>query len=403
MSGLWRTDEDLARARWLRAQPAASASGNSPCLMTSTPTSKAAIADIAQCALEGKGDHILATRFLKRFVPDDIPWAHVDLSSATRRGGLAHVPTEITGFGARFALPSCWIIRRVMMEPYAAAAGRLAPAPARRRRAAAVLPHTAAQFARAIVMPNLKPPVTTTAQARAYRERILAALPAGSRSNPDDAVSHRRTDRRKWPWQEPAASSTAASSIPRVPPPIRMRASPTSAASMRCWRRWPSGLPLLVHGEVTHADVDVFDREARFIDEVLEPLRARLPHLRIVFEHVTTQAAVQFVRAQAQGVGATITPQHWPSTATRCSRAASVRISTACLFSSASATARRCSMPSRRAMRVLPRHRQRPACAQHQGASCGCAGIYSAHAALELYAEVFEEAGALHRLEAFAS
>jgi dihydroorotase len=163
-------------------------------------------------------------------------------------------------------------------------------------------------------------------------------------------------------------------------------------------------LPLLVHGEVTHSDVDVFDREARFIDDVLVPLRARLPQLRIVFEHVTTKAAVDFVRAQWSGVGATITPQH-------------LALNRNALFQGGI-------RPHHYCLPVLKRERDRMALldvviagdhrfflgtdsAPHARSAkenaCGCAGIYSAHAALELYAEVLEQAGALHRLEGFAS
>ena len=147
------------------------------------------VADVMQCAVDGKGDHILATRFLSRFVPEDIPWAHVDLSSATRSGGLAHVTTDVTGFGVRFALEL--LLRQDLAQRWGSRVTTL-----RLTRPddwhlhlrdgaalAAVLPFTAARFARAIVMPNLKPPITTTALARAYRERILAALPAGSISS----------------------------------------------------------------------------------------------------------------------------------------------------------------------------------------------------------------------------
>ncbi|HXC57783.1 MAG TPA: dihydroorotase, partial [Steroidobacteraceae bacterium] len=164
------------------------------------------------------------------------------------------------------------------------------------------------------------------------------------------------------------------------------------------------GLPLQVHGEVTSHEVDVFDREARFIDTVLAPLRARLPQLRIVFEHVTTQAAVEFVRAQDTGVAATITPQH-------------LALNRNALFTGGI-------RPHHYCLPVLKRERDRMALldavcagdarfflgtdsaphARHtKEAACGCAGIYSAHAAIEFYAEVFEQAGALPRLEAFAS
>jgi dihydroorotase len=165
-----------------------------------------------------------------------------------------------------------------------------------------------------------------------------------------------------------------------------------------------AGLPLLVHGEVTQQDVDVFDREARFIDAVLAPLRARLPQLRIVFEHVTTAAAVAFVRAQANGVAATITPQH-------------LALNRNALFQGGM-------RPHLYCLPVLKRESDRlalldavaggdarfflgtdsaPHARSTKENACGCAGVYSAHAALELYAEIFELAGMLHRLEPFAS
>jgi dihydroorotase len=269
-----------------------------------------------------------------------------------------------------------------------------------------VVAHTAAQFARAIVMPNLKPPVTTTALAIAYRERILAALPAGSRFEP--LMTLYLTDR-----TAPAEMAAAkASGIVQGCKLYPAGATTNSDAGVTDIRRIDAvleamaaaGLPLLVHGEVTHNDVDVFDREARFIDLVLAPLRERLPQLRIVFEHVTTKAAMEFVRAQAQGVAATITPQH-------------LAYNRNALFQGGI-------RPHLYCLPVLKRERDRTALldavvagdarfflgtdsAPHargtKEAACGCAGIYSAHAAMELYAEVFEQAGALHRLEAFAS
>ena len=269
-----------------------------------------------------------------------------------------------------------------------------------------VLPHTAAQFARAIVMPNLKPPVTTTALATSYRERILAARPPGSGFEPlmtlyltdrtDPAEIQRAKDSgfvhgcKLYPAGATTNSDAGVTDIRRIDAALEAMAE--------------AGLPLLVHGEVTHADVDVFDRESRFIDSVLAPLRARLPQLRIVFEHVTTRAAVEFVRAQPDGVGATITPQH-------------LALNRNALFQGGI-------RPHLYCLPVLKREGDRTALldavvagdprfflgtdsAPHarstKEAACGCAGIYSAHAALELYAEVFETAGALHRLEGFAS
>jgi len=270
----------------------------------------------------------------------------------------------------------------------------------------AVLPHTAARFARAIVMPNLKPPVTTTALAGAYRARILAALPAGSRFTP--LMTLYLTDR-----TDPAEIVTAKTSGIvygcKLYPAGATTHSDAGVTDIRgidavLEAMAAAGLPLQVHGEVTQPDVDVFDREARFIDDVLVPLRARLPQLRIVFEHVTTRAAVEFVRAQDQGVAATITPQH-------------LALNRNALFTGGI-------RPHHYCLPVLKRERDRvtlldavcagdarfflgtdsaPHSRHAKEAACGCAGIYSAHAAVELYAGIFAEAGALPRLEAFAS
>jgi dihydroorotase len=270
----------------------------------------------------------------------------------------------------------------------------------------AVLPHTAAQFARAIIMPNLKPPVTTTALAAAYRARILAALPAAMRFEP--LMTLYLTDR-----TDPAEIAVAkASGFIHGCKLYPAGATTHSDAGVTDIRRIDAvleamaaaGLPLLVHGEVTAPEVDVFDREARFIDEVLLPLRARLPQLRVVFEHVTTRAAVDFVRGAGAGVAATITPQH-------------LALNRNALFTGGI-------RPHHYCLPVLKRERDRVALleavcngderfflgtdsaphARHtKEAACGCAGIYSAHAALEFYAEIFDDAGALPRLEAFAS
>ncbi len=271
---------------------------------------------------------------------------------------------------------------------------------------AGVVPHTAAQFRRAIVMPNLMPPVTTTAQAMAYRERILAALPAGSRFQP--LMTLYLTDRTDPREIAQARASGAVHGCKLYP----AGATTNSDAGVTDIRRIDAvleamteqGMPLLVHGEVTRREVDVFEREARFIDEVLAPLRQRLPALRIVFEHVTTAAAVQFVKSQAEGVGATITPQH-------------LLMNRNDLFLGGI-------RPHHYCLPVLKRETDRTALlevvaagdprfflgtdsAPHargvKEAACGCAGIFSAPIALELYAEAFEQAGALHRLEAFAS
>jgi dihydroorotase len=270
----------------------------------------------------------------------------------------------------------------------------------------AVLPHTAAQFARAIVMPNLKPPVSTTALALAYRDRILAALPAGSaftplmtlyltdRTDPAEIATAKASGAvhgcKLYPAGATTNSDSGVTDIRRIDPVLEAMAA--------------ADMPLLVHGEVTQPDVDVFDRETRFIDEVLAPLRQRLPKLRIVFEHVTTKSAVEFVRSQAAGVAATLTPQH-------------LAMNRNDLFTGGI-------RPHHYCLPVLKRERDRIALldavcagdprfflgtdsaphARHtKETACGCAGIYSAHAALEFYAEIFDTAGALHRLEAFAS
>lgn len=271
---------------------------------------------------------------------------------------------------------------------------------------AAVLPHTVARFARAIVMPNLKPPVTTTAAAAAYRDRILAALPAGARFTP--LMTLYLTDSTDPAEIERARSSGLVHGCKLYP----AGATTHSDAGVTDIRRIDAvlermaecGMPLLVHGEVTSPDVDVFDRERRFLDEVLLPLRLRLPQLRIVFEHATTAEAVQFVRAGEGQVAATLTPQH-------------LTMNRNALFSGGL-------RPHHYCLPVLKRESDRLALveaavsgderfflgtdsAPHargaKEADCGCAGCYSAHAALELYAEVFEQAGALSRFEAFAS
>lgn len=271
---------------------------------------------------------------------------------------------------------------------------------------ASVLPHTAAQFARAIVMPNLKPPVTTTLLASQYRERILAARPRDSRFEP--LMTLYLTDRTDPREISKARASGFVHGCKLYPAGATTNsdAGVTDISNIygALEAMTETGLPLLVHGEVTHPDVDVFDREAIFIDAVLVPLRQRLPRLRIVFEHVTTAAAVAFVQSQKDGVAATITPQH-------------LLLNRNALFQGGI-------RPHHYCLPVLKRERDRVALldavasgdprfflgtdsAPHsqatKEAACGCAGVYSAHAALELYAEAFEEAGALDRLNAFAS
>jgi dihydroorotase len=270
----------------------------------------------------------------------------------------------------------------------------------------AVLPFTAARFGRAIVMPNLKPPVATTGQALAYRRRILDALPAGMKFEPlmtlylTDRTDPAEVDRAKasgcvygfklYPAGATTHSDAGVTDLRRLEP-VLVRMSEL-------------GLVLQVHGEVTDPGVDVFDREARFIDEALSPIVERVRRLRIVFEHITTRAAVEFVLNARPGVAATVTPQH-------------LLMNRNALFSGGIRPHHYC-LPvlktelDRRALLDVvadgdPRFFLGTDSAPHarhtKEAACGCAGIFSAHAAIELYAEAFESAGALDRLEGFAS
>lgn len=271
---------------------------------------------------------------------------------------------------------------------------------------AAVLPHTARRFARAIVMPNLKPPVVTTALAQAYQERILAALPAGLDFTPlmtlylTDSLAPAEIRQARdagivfaAKLYPAGATTNAENGVARLE-----NIYPVLAAMER------AGMPLLVHGEATAAEVDVFDREWRFIDDALLPLLRDFPGLRLVFEHITTADAADLVREGPPTLAATITPQH--------------------LLYNRNAILVGGIHPHFYCLPVLKRehHRQALVAAATSGhprfflgtdsaphaigakeSACGCAGIYSAHAAIELYAEVFDQAGALDKLEGFAS
>ncbi len=271
---------------------------------------------------------------------------------------------------------------------------------------AAVLPHTAAQFARAIVMPNLVPPVTTTERARAYRERILGARPAGSDFQPlmtlylTEATSPEEVDRasasgfihgfKLYPAGATTHSDAGVRDIGRI------------AAVLE--RMSELGMVLQVHGEVTDPEVDVFEREARFIDTVLAPLAQRLPRLRIVFEHITTRVAADFVRQARAGIAATITPQHLLMNRNALF-AGGLRPHHYCLPVLKAETERRALLEAVASgdPRFFLGTDSAPHARHAKESGCGCAGIYSAHAALELYAEVFDALGALERLEGFAS
>ena len=271
---------------------------------------------------------------------------------------------------------------------------------------AAVLPDSARRFARAIVMPNLKPPVTTVGAAAAYRERILAALPVGLKfdplmtlyltdnTSPDEIRRARDSGFVQAAKLYPAGATT--NSDAGVTAIERMDA--VFAAMQDC------GLVLCVHGEVTHADVDIFDRERVFIDRTLAPLAARFPDLRIVFEHVTTAEAVNFVKTAGSRVGATITAHHLLLNRNAI-LAGGIRPHHYCLPVLKRETHREALLEA--ATSGDPRFFLGTDSAPHargtKEAACGCAGCYTAHAAIELYAEAFEQAGALDRLEAFAS
>jgi dihydroorotase len=269
-----------------------------------------------------------------------------------------------------------------------------------------VLPFTAARFARALIMPNLRPPVTTTEQALAYRRRILDALPAGMAFEPlmalylTDRTDPAEVDRAKtsgrivgfklYPAGATTHSDAGVTDIHRIDAVL---------SGME-----EKDLVLEVHGEVTDPDVDVFDRESRFIDEVLAPLAARHPRLRIVFEHITTRAAAEFVLGSRPGVAATITPQHLLMNRNALF-AGGIRPHHYCLPVLKSQTDRETLLGviASGDPRFFLGTDSAPHARGAKEAACGCAGIFSAHGALELYAEAFESVGALERLEAFAS
>ena len=270
----------------------------------------------------------------------------------------------------------------------------------------AVLPDSARRFARAIVMPNLQPPVRTVADAAAYRERILAALPSGLRFEPlmtlylteDTAPAEIARARASGfvhavKYYPAGATTNSASGVTDL-----ARCDAVFAAMQE------AGLPLLVHGEVTDPTVDVFDREAVFIERHGRALAERFPALKLVMEHLTTREGVEFVRTAREGVAGTITAHH--------------------LLWNRNALFRGGLRPHAYCLPVIKRelHRQALLAAATSGnpkfflgtdsaphargakeSDCGCAGVYTAHAAIELYAEAFESAGALDRLEGFAS
>jgi len=269
-----------------------------------------------------------------------------------------------------------------------------------------VVGDTARQFARAIVMPNLRPPVTTTEQALAYRERIDAALPAGAKFEP--LMTLYLTDITSAEEIRKAKQSGKVHAVKLYPAGATTNSDAGVTDIRKCYSTLEEmqklGMPLLVHGEVTSADIDIFDREAVFIERVMQPLLKDMPGLRVVFEHITTKDAAEFVAGAADNIAATLTPQH--------------------LLYNRNAMLVGGIRPHFYCLPILKRETHREALiraatsgskkfflgtdsaphAQHtKENACGCAGCYSARTAIELYAEAFEGAGALDKLEAFAS
>ena len=270
----------------------------------------------------------------------------------------------------------------------------------------AVVPYTARQFARAIVMPNLTPPVTTTALAAAYRERIMAAVPAGVRFTPlmtcyltdtTDADDLARgagegvfTAAKLYPANATTNSASGVSDVEKIYPVLaRMEAE---------------GIVLCIHGEVTDHDIDVFDREAEFIERHLRAIVANFPKLKIVFEHITTKDAVEFVEASGANVAATITPQH-------------LHINRNAMLVGGIQPHNYCLPVAKRELHRLALRKaatsgsakfflgtdSAPHLRHDKESACGCAGIFGAPYALESYLKVFDEEGALDQFEGFAS
>lgn len=271
---------------------------------------------------------------------------------------------------------------------------------------ASVIGHTAQRFARAIVMPNLKPPVTTVAQAEDYRRRILASLPAGMRFQP--LMTLYLTENTPVEEIARAKASDSVFAVKYYPAGATTNSDSGVRELSRVYSVFEAmekhELPLLLHGEVTDPAVDIFDRERIFIERHLMPLRERFPGLRMVLEHITTRDAAEFVRGAPAHMAATITAHH-------------LLLNRNALFEGGIRPHNYCAP-------ILKRETHRAALLQAAASGdphfflgtdsaphpreakesdCGCAGLYTSHAALELYAEAFEQAGRLDRLEAFAS
>ncbi|MCE1181896.1 MAG: dihydroorotase [Rhodocyclales bacterium] len=271
---------------------------------------------------------------------------------------------------------------------------------------ASVLPHTARQFGRAIVMPNLKPPVTTVEQAAAYRARILAAVPAGMNFEP--LMTLYLTDNTPASEITQAAASGFVKAVKLYPAGATTNSDAGLTAIEKAYDTLAEmervGLPLLVHGEVTDQAIDLFDREKVFIDTVLAPLIQRFPKLRVVMEHITTKDAAEFVASTPANVAATITAHHLLYNRNAIFQGG-VRPHWYCLPVLKRETHREALVAA--AISGNPKFflgtDSAPHAKQTKEAACGCAGCYTAYAAIELYAEAFEKAGALDKLEGFAS
>ncbi|MGE0284317.1 MAG: dihydroorotase [Rhizobiaceae bacterium] len=269
-----------------------------------------------------------------------------------------------------------------------------------------VLPYTARQFGRAIVMPNLSPPCATTGDVAQYRDRIMAALPAGSAFQP--LMTLYLTDATD-PADLEAGFALGVLTAAKLYPANATTNSAQGVTAIRniyrvLDRMQDIGMPLLVHGEVTHADVDIFDREAVFIDQVLQPTLRDFPALKLVFEHITTRDAAEFVLSAGDNVAATITPHHLQINRNTIF-AGGIRPHAYCL-PVAKREGHRLAL-RKAAISGSPKFFLGTDSAPHEvrtkESACGCAGIFNAPNALECYAMVFEEEGALDRLEAFAS
>ncbi|MFS7188042.1 dihydroorotase [Serratia proteamaculans] len=269
-----------------------------------------------------------------------------------------------------------------------------------------VLPYTSQVFGRAIVMPNLAPPITTVAAARAYRDRILAAVPQGHDftplmtcylTNSLDAAELVNgfeqgvfTAAKLYPANATTNSSHGVSDVKAIYPLFEQMQK--------------MGMPLLIHGEVTDAAVDIFDREARFIEQVMEPIRQQFPELKIVFEHITTKEAAQYVQEGNRFLGATITPQHLMFNRNHM-LVGGIRPHLFCLpilKRNIHQDALRKAVASG-SDRFFLGTDSAPHAKHRKESSCGCAGVFNAPNAIPAYASVFEQLGALEHLEAFCS